>query len=86
MASRKQAVYLKLLKDGILYLRAVCAGGSRASDEQGLAMREGFRIGNEMANFLHRVDVSVLEPEYVDNDVSFINYAFPTHVGRMGDN
>ena len=85
MASAKQEIYRKLLKDGILYLRAVCAGGGWATDEQVLGMRGEFRIGNEIANFLHRVHASILEPEYVDNDISFINWAFPTHIGRLGD-
>ena len=48
-------------------------------------MREEFRLGFEITNFLHRVHGSILEPEYVDNDITFINWAFPTHIGRMGN-
>ena len=37
-----------------------------------------------MANFLHRVPHSVLEPEFVDNDITFINFAFPGYISRLG--
>jgi len=85
MASRKQQIYSRLLREGILYLRAVCAGGGWATEEQVQRMRDEFKIANEIANFLHRVHGSILEPEYVDNDITFINWAFPTHIARMGD-
>ena len=85
MPTQKQVIYCRLLKAGLLHLRAVCAGGGWGTGEQVSRMREAFRVGNEIANFLHRVPGSVLEPEYVDNDVSFINHAFPVHLKRLGD-
>jgi hypothetical protein len=85
MPSRKQAIYCKLLRNGILHLRMLCAGGAWGTDEQVLAMREEFCFGHELANFLHRVHGSILEPEYVDNDITFINWAFPVHIQRLGD-
>ena len=85
MPSHKQVIYCRLLYDGLLYLRAVCAGGGWGTDEEVLAMREEFHLAHEQANFLHRVHASILEPDYVDNDVSFINLAFPVHVRRLGD-
>jgi hypothetical protein len=63
----------------------VCAGGGWGTDQQVLAMREEFRLAHEQANFLHRVHGSILEPEYVDNDITFINWAFPVHIQRLGD-
>src|SRR5262245_48461366 len=63
----------------------VCAGGGWGTDGQVRALREEFRIGHEQANFLHRVHSSILEPEYVDNDISFINWAFPVHIQWLGD-
>jgi hypothetical protein len=50
-----------------------------------LALREDLRLAHEQANFLHRVHQSILEPEYVNNDITFINWAFPVHIQRLGD-
>jgi hypothetical protein len=47
-------------------------------------LRDWFRWGFEQANFLHRVHLSILEPEYVGNDISFINWAFPVHIEWLG--
>src|SRR5262245_24745902 len=85
MPSRKQVIYCRLLYNGLLHLRMVCSFGSWRTDEEVLAMREEFRIGQEQANFLHHVHISILEPGYVDNDISFINWAFPVHIQRLGD-
>src|SRR5262245_55282588 len=84
MPSRKQTIYCELLMWGILHLRMICAGGSNATAEEMFRLREAFEVGWEEANFLHHVHVSILEPEYVDNDISFINWAFPTHIERLG--
>lgn len=84
MPSLKQVIYCRLLYDGLLHLRAVCAAGAGGSDEQVLALRKEFELGHQQANFLHRVHGSILDPEYVDNDVTFINWAFSVHIRRMG--
>ena len=84
MPSRKQIIYCRLLHHGILYLRAVCSGGGWGTDEQVLGTRGEFKICYEVANFLHRVHGSILEPGYVDNDITFINHAFPGYVQQMG--
>jgi hypothetical protein len=46
--------------------------------------REIFRVGAEEANFLHNIHLSILEAEFVENDVGFINFAFPTYIKRLG--
>jgi hypothetical protein len=85
MPSRKQVIYCRLLYHGLLHLRAICGGGAWGTDKEVLALREEFRLGQEHANFLHRVHSSILQPEYVDNDLTFINWAFPVHIQRFGD-
>lgn len=85
MPTRKQEIYCRLLYDGILELRMICSGGEWGTDEKVLAMREEFQYGNDLANFLHRVPGSILEPGYVDNDITFINLAFPCHIERFGN-
>lgn len=85
MPSRKQVIYCELLRWGLLHLRAVCAAGVWGTDEDLLGMRTAFEFGREQANFLHRVPGSILEPGYVANDVTFINWAFACHIARVGD-
>ena len=85
MPSRKQVIYCRLLREGILHLRMVCAGGAWGTDEQLLGMRKAFEVGWEQANFLHRAHLSILEPGYTDNDITFINWAFPCHIERLGE-
>jgi hypothetical protein len=63
----------------------VCGFGSDATAEELLGQRRAFDIAWEEANFLHHVHISILEPEYVDNDISFINWAFPVHIERLGE-
>src|SRR5262249_27628731 len=41
--------------------------------------------GFEEANLLHHVHCSILEPEYVDNDISFVDWGFRVYVERLGD-
>ncbi len=85
MPSRKQMIYCQLLRWGILQLRMLCARGAWGTEEQVIVPRDAFKLGWEEANFLHRVHGSILEPEYVDNDITFINWAFPCHIQRFGD-
>lgn len=85
MPSRKQTIYCELLYSGILHLRMLCSRGAHATAEEALRLREAFEAGWEEANFLHHVHVSILEPKYVENDIGFINWAFPVHIARLGD-
>jgi hypothetical protein len=48
-------------------------------------MRELFGDGFEEANLLHHIHCSILVPEYVENDISFINWGFRVYVERLGD-
>lgn len=85
MSTRKQEIYCQFLRRGILNLRFLCAMGTRATPEQLPQLQASLEAGFEQANFLHRVHASILEPEYLDNDISFINFAFPCHIRRLGD-
>lgn len=85
MPSRKQVIYTRLLQWGILHLRMLCSRAAHVTAEEVLRLREAFEVGWEQANFLHRVHGSILEPEYVDNDITFINWAFPAHIRRLPD-
>ena len=85
MASRKQEIYCQLLYHGLLELRMLCTRGSHVTAEEMFGLQSEFELGWERANFLHRVHISLLEPEYVSNDISFINWAFPCHIERLGD-
>ncbi|WP_439627407.1 hypothetical protein [Gemmata sp.] len=84
MASRKQEIYCALLYDGLIHIRFLCGRGARLSAEEALNFQGWFEVGWEEANFLHHVHNSILDPEYVENDISFINFAFPCHISRMG--
>ncbi len=46
--------------------------------------RNLFDHGFALADLLHRVHGSILEPEFVDNDVTFINFAIPYYLGSLG--
>src|SRR5262245_50713930 len=85
MPSRKQEIYCRLLYKGLISLRMLCGRGSVPTAEELLGLQREFEIGWEQANFLHHVHISILEPEYVANDISFINFAFPVHIERLGD-
>lgn len=85
MPTRKQEIYCRLLQHGILALRLVCATDIVSAPEQLPRLQQAMEIGFAHANFLHRVSISILEPEYVDNDISFINWAFPRYVDQLGE-
>jgi len=85
MPSRKQLLYCQFLQFGIIQLRVLCGVAEGCSEPRLLGMREAFGDGFEEANLLHHVHCSILEAEYVDNDISFINWGFRVHVERLGD-
>ena len=85
MASRKQQIYCRLLYRGLIFLRSICGQATHLTAEELLRSQRTFEVGWQHANFLHHVHVSILEPDYVENDIGFINFAFPCHVERLGD-
>ena|ERR1700722_16898473 len=85
MPTRKQEIYCQLLRNGILNLRMLCSWGHCKAAERNPYLSSALDIGWEEANFLHKVPNSILEPEYADNDLSFINWAFPKHIERLGN-
>ena len=84
MASRKQEILCELLRSGLLSLRLTCGMGEHLPWWYLLRKREIFRLGWEEANFLHNVHLSISEPEFLGNDLGFINFAFPAHIKRLG--
>jgi hypothetical protein len=64
--SRKQEIYRELLQFGLPYLRGV-----RHLRSWQAAHR---RALYEEAEFLHNLPVSILEPEFVEHDVWFLNH------------
>ncbi len=85
MSTRKQEIYCQLLRDGILEVRGLCARGDCVIAECLPELCQALEVGWELANFLHNVPSSILEPGYVDNDLTFINWAFPHLIERLGD-
>jgi hypothetical protein len=85
VASRKQLIYCRLLYNGLIHLRMLCGCVNRASAEEIAGLQREFAIGWERANFLHNVHLSILEQEYVDNDITFINFAYPVYIEGLGD-
>ena len=84
MVSRKQQILCEFLHGGLVSLRLTCGMGESLSWWSLLRHREIFRIGWEEANFLHNMHLSISEAEFLENDVSFINLAFPAHIKRLG--
>jgi hypothetical protein len=72
--SRKQEIYRELLQFGLPYLRGV-----RHLRWWQTARRQALY---EEAEFLHNLYVTILEPEFVDHDIWFLNHQarwFLTH-------
>ncbi|HEU5115982.1 MAG TPA: hypothetical protein VFT74_04830 [Isosphaeraceae bacterium] len=76
MASRKQWLYCRFLEMGISRLRVLCGIAEGCSEAELLDMSESFRDRFDVANLLHNIHGSILKPDYVDNDIRFINWEF----------
>jgi hypothetical protein len=63
----------------------LCGISDRCSASALFGMQEAFGDGFEEANLLHHVHCSILEPEYVENDIGFINHGFRVYSERLGD-
>jgi hypothetical protein len=66
MASRKQEIYRDMLRCGIPWLRSVnCLRPWHRRHRRALY---------EQAELIHNLYVSILEPEFIDHDVWFLNH------------
>ncbi|MEW6737778.1 MAG: hypothetical protein AB1489_41240 [Acidobacteriota bacterium] len=88
MSSRKQQIYCELLEFGIIRIRTLFSAARSAlkgcSDSTHASVNETLHIGFEEANFLHNINLSILEPDFVENDINFINLAFPWYINTLG--
>ena len=85
MLNRKQLNSCRLLTEMIQCLHAACVGPGCGASEQVPAMKREFLVGHQSAKLLDLVKGSMFEPEYVASDLSIINWGFPRHIKRLGD-
>jgi hypothetical protein len=85
----KQSIYRWLIHHGFVALRAREAHAAYGSWWWLLRHRRPFcGYGVALANLLHRLHETVLEPEFTETDLSFLNHAVPRflqEVGAMAD-
>ena len=82
--SPKQHIYCRLMYDGFVRLRAHQAWAAHGSWWWLLWHRKIFRQGYALADLLHNLHRSILEPEFGPNDLGFINCAIPVYLKRVG--
>jgi hypothetical protein len=83
--SPKQAVYGWLIHHGFVELRAREAHAAFGS--WWWRVRYGRRFngyGVALANLLHRLHETVLEPRFTETDLSFLNHAVPRFLQQVG--
>jgi hypothetical protein len=84
MKSPKQDALCWLVGHGFCLLRAMQNAAATASTGWLLEHRDGFRHGFALADLLHRVHGSIVEPDFVENDITFINFAIPDYLRVVG--
>jgi hypothetical protein len=82
--SPKQHIYCQLMNHGFIRLRAYQSWAAHGSWWWLLWHRKLFRQGYALANLLHNMHRSILEPEFGPNDLSFINHAIPAYLQQVG--
>lgn len=84
--SPKQAVYRWLIHHGFVELRMRESHAAGASWWWLLRHRRRFcGYGVALANLLHRLHETVLEPEFTETDFGFLNLAVPRFLQQLGD-
>jgi hypothetical protein len=86
VASVKQEILCWLVGDGFTILRAIQSSAAHHSLWWISQHRKSFDYGFALANLLHRVHISIAEPDFVENDITFINFAIPRFLGKAGAN
>jgi hypothetical protein len=82
--SPKQDALCWLVGRGFAILRVLQEAAATASAAWLLEHREHFRHGFALAALLHRVHGSIVEPDFVENDITFINFAIPDYLRAVG--
>lgn len=83
--SPKQAVYSWLIHHGFVELRARESHAAYASWWWLFRHRRSFcGYGVALANLLHRLDQTILDPAFTDTDLSFLNHAVPRFFQQVG--
>jgi hypothetical protein len=82
--SPKQDALCWLVGDGLGRLRALQHSAATAPTAWLLEHRDDFRHGFALADLLHRVHGSIVEPDFVENDITFINFAIPHYLRAVG--
>jgi hypothetical protein len=83
--SPKQAVYRWLLHHGFVELRARESHAADGSCWWLIRHRRRFcGYGAALANLLHRLHETVLEPGFTETDLGFLNHAVPRFLQQVG--
>jgi hypothetical protein len=84
--SPKQTVYLWLIHHGFVELRMRESHAAGGSCWWLFRHRRRFcGYGVALANLLHRLDETVLQPEFTETDFGFLNQAVPRFLHEVGD-
>jgi hypothetical protein len=83
--SPKQEALCWLVGHGFAILRAIQSSAAMGSVPWLLEHRDYFGQGFALADLLHRVHCSITEPDFEENDVTFINFAIPHYLRELGD-
>ena len=74
--SRKQKLYVEILWRALPYIRGM--------SQAGLWRRIRDRSAYEEAEFIHNLPVSILEPEFTEHDIWFLNHQARFYVTQSG--
>jgi hypothetical protein len=83
--SPKQDALCWLIGHGFAILRAIQGSAANGSTAWILEHRSIFHHGFALADLLHRVHGSIVEPGYGDNDITFVNIAIPAYLRAVGE-
>jgi hypothetical protein len=83
--SPKQFIYCRLMNHGFVMLRAQQSWAAYQSWWWLFRYRRRFfRQGYALANLLHNLHRSILDPEFGENDLGFVNHAIPRYLKQVG--
>ncbi len=84
--SKKQEIYGALINHGFVQLRVQQSTAASGGWWWLLRHRRRvFRYGFELANLLHRIGETVINPEFTETDISFINHAIPRFLANKNN-
>ena len=84
MESAKQRLYCLLIHHGFVTLRCHQSFAAYGSWWWLIRHRRGvFREGYALANLLHNIHYTILQPEFTEADIGFINEAIPVYIRQV---